>query len=65
MRPRQEKCKRGHCLADAHVAQTVKGIKRTCKKCRYLRHKSYYGIGEIKCLAQVNTNPPASANFYI
>lgn len=42
----QEKCKRGHPLADAHVTVTPKGIKRTCRKCRYLRHKSYYGIGK-------------------
>ena len=28
-------------MTDAHVTITKTGIKRTCRKCRYLRHKSY------------------------
>lgn len=47
-RPRQDLCRRGHPLCDAHTTATPKGIKRTCRKCRYIRHKRYYGIGERK-----------------
>ncbi len=45
-RPRQEFCRRGHPLADAHIVMTEKGIKRTCRKCAYIRHKSYYGMDQ-------------------
>lgn len=43
-RPQQQTCKRGHSLADAHVVHTPKGIKRTCRKCRYIRHAVYFKI---------------------
>jgi hypothetical protein len=41
----QSHCKRGHPLAGAHTVRTAKGIKRTCRRCRYIRHLAYYGIG--------------------
>lgn len=47
-RPIQDTCKRGHSLNDAHIVQTIKGIKRTCRKCRYIRYKRYNKIGEYK-----------------
>lgn len=34
-------CKRGHDMSDAHITRTVRGLKRTCRKCRYIRHKTY------------------------
>lgn len=45
-RPRKTHCCRGHALDEAHVARQRGGVKRTCRKCRYIRHKRYYGIGE-------------------
>jgi hypothetical protein len=43
-RPRQDLCKRGHPLSEAHVTRSAKGLKRTCRRCRYLRHCTYHGI---------------------
>jgi len=40
-RPRQERCKRGHLLSEAHSIYDTLGLKRTCRKCRAIRHKTY------------------------
>jgi hypothetical protein len=37
-------CYMGHSMEDAHVTMTTKGIKRTCRQCRNLRHKKYYEL---------------------
>jgi hypothetical protein len=43
-RPRQEFCLRGHRLSEARVTLQGRGwIKRTCRKCKQIRNKMYYG----------------------
>ncbi len=65
-RPRQIYCKRGHLLSEAHVVQTKRGLKRTCRKCRAIRQKSYLAIALafLLCPAMpVAAAPPEGADL--